>query len=55
MSNAIDDLPTEAEREAARKIVAVMEPLSVADRHKVLRRLAKHFPDLRFGWSNTSK
>ena len=37
MKTAIDDLPTEAMRAAARKIVAIMEPLTPAERVALIR------------------
>ena len=36
MPNPIEDLPTEAMREAARKIVALMDPMTPAERVKLI-------------------
>lgn len=37
MAHPIDDLPTEEMREAARKIVALMDPLTPAERVALIR------------------
>lgn len=38
MSNPIDELPTEAEREAARKIATILEPLSSDERRQLIEK-----------------
>lgn len=45
MKTAIDDLPTEAMREAARKLVAIFDPLTPAERVALVSSYGQHTND----------